>query len=75
MAKGFSQVERIDYSKNFTHVAKMNSTCLVLSHATSQGWSNYQMDVESVFLHWDLQEEIYMEQPLGFAHDSSLVLL
>jgi hypothetical protein len=34
------------------------------------------MDVKSSFLHRDLQEEIYMEQPLGYVeNDSSLVCL
>ena len=32
------------------------------------------MDVESAFLHGDLHEKIYMEQPHGFIqNDSSLV--
>jgi len=31
------------------------------------------MDVKSDFLHRDLKEEIYMENPQGYVHDSSLV--
>ena len=50
----------------------MDSIHLVLSLASSQHWSVYQMDVKSAFLHRDLQEEIYMEQPLGFVQESSL---
>jgi len=71
VAKGFSQV--IYYSKTISLVAEMDSIHLVLSLAASQGWSVYQMDVKSAFLHGDLHEEIYMEQPLGFVQDSSLV--
>jgi hypothetical protein len=62
IAKGFSQVEGIDYNETFSHVAKMNSICLVLSLLASHKWEVHQMDVKSAFLHGDLQEEIYMEQ-------------
>jgi hypothetical protein len=52
----------------------MNSIRLVLSLAASHKWEVHQMDVKSAFLHGDLKEEIYMEQPLGYVHnDSSLV--
>ncbi len=74
VAKGFSQVEGIDYTETFSPVAKMNFVCLVLSLAASFKWEVHQMDVKSAFLHGDLHEEIYMEQPIGFIQtDSSLV--
>eukprot|EP00253_Pinus_taeda_P035013 PITA_35013 len=52
----------------------MNSIRLVLSIAASFKWEVHQMYVKSAFLHGDMHEEIYMEQPLGFIQlDSSLV--
>eukprot|EP00253_Pinus_taeda_P035517 PITA_35517 len=52
----------------------MNSIRLVLSLAASFKWEVHQMDVKSAFLHGELHEEIYMEQPPGFIQtDSSLV--
>eukprot|EP00253_Pinus_taeda_P015470 PITA_15470 len=52
----------------------MNSIRLVLSLAASLKWEVHQMDVKSAFLHGDLHEEIYMEQPIAFIQtDSSLV--
>jgi hypothetical protein len=32
----------------------------------AKGWSLHQMDVKNVFPHGDLQEKMYMEQPLGY---------
>ena len=74
VAKGFSEVEGIDYTETFAPVSKMNSIHLVISLAASFKWEVHQMDVKSTFLHGDLHAEIYMEQPPGFIHnDSSLV--
>ena len=73
VTKGFSQVPGIDYSENFALVARINSIRLVLAIAAANRWEAHQMDVKSAFLHGDLQEEIYMEQPQGFVQDSSLV--
>ena len=74
VAKGFSQVEGIDYTETFSPVAKINSVRLVLSLAASFKWEVHQMDIKSAFLHGDLHEGIYMEQPIDFIQtDSSLV--
>jgi hypothetical protein len=66
-------VHGIDYDETFTPVAKMDSIHLALSIAATKGWEVHHMDVKNSFLHGDLSKEIYMEQPHGFMHDSSLV--
>ena len=38
----------------------------IISIASNNGWNLFQMDVKNAFLHGDLQEEVYMEIPLGF---------
>jgi hypothetical protein len=38
---------------------------LALAIATARRWEVHQMDVKNAFLHGDLEEEIYMEQPRG----------
>eukprot|EP00253_Pinus_taeda_P008990 PITA_08990 len=73
VAKGFQQVHGIDYDETFAPVAKMDSIRLTLAIAAAQRWEVHQMDVKNAFLHGDLFEEIYMEQPHGFIQDSSLV--
>ncbi|CAL8105839.1 unnamed protein product [Prunus armeniaca] len=39
---------------------------LVLSIAAMNRWSLRQLDVKNVFLHGDLEEEVFMHQPQGF---------
>eukprot|EP00253_Pinus_taeda_P028107 PITA_28107 len=73
VAKGFQQVHGIDCDETFAPVAKMDSIRLTLAIAAAEWWEVHQMDVKNAFLHGDLSEEIYMEQPHGFIQDSSLV--
>eukprot|EP00253_Pinus_taeda_P035523 PITA_35523 len=73
VAKGFQQVHGVDYDKTFASVAKMDSIRLALSIAAARGWEVHHMDVKNAFLHGDLEEEIYMEQPPGYMQNSSLV--
>ena len=73
VTKGIQQVHGIDCDETFAPVAKMDSIRLALSIAASKGWEVHQMDMKNAFLHGDLSEEIYMEQPQGFMQDSSLV--
>ena len=65
VAKGYSQIEGIDYMDSFTPVAHLESMHTVLSIAASLDWEIHQFDVKTEFLHGDLMEDIYMEQPEG----------
>ena len=73
MAKNYSQVHGIDYTETFAPVAKMDSIRQVLALAATKCWEVHHMDVKSAFLHGEIQEEIYMQQPKGFQEDPSLV--
>ncbi|GKB41218.1 polyprotein [Tanacetum coccineum] len=66
VAKGYAQTYGIDYSETFSPVAMIYSIWLFISLASTYDWALHQLDVKNAFLHGDLQEEVYMEQPLGF---------
>ena len=63
VVKGYTQIYGSDYYDTFSPVAKMASICLLFSMATMRSWPQYQLDIKKAFLHGDLAEEVYMEQP------------
>ena len=66
VVKGYSQKKGIDYDEIFSPVVKMSSIRVVLGLAASLDLEVEQMDVKTAFLHGNLEEEIYMEQPEGY---------
>ena len=73
VAKGYSQVNGIDYNEDFALVAKMDCIRLALAIVASKQWELHHMDVKCSFLNGDLTEEIYMQKPEGFLSNPSLV--
>ena len=61
VAKGYAQTYGVKYSDAFSPVAKMTSVRLFISLATTYNWNLHQHDIKNVFLHGNLQEEVYME--------------
>ncbi|CAN0905823.1 Retrovirus-related Pol polyprotein from transposon TNT 1-94, partial [Linum grandiflorum] len=66
VVKGCNQKKGIDFDEIFSPVVKMTSIRTVLGFAASLDLELEQLDVKTAFLHGNLHEEIYMEQPEGF---------
>ena len=50
----------------FSPVSMLTSIRLFISLAVTHGWYLRQLDIKNAFLHGDLVEEVYMEQPPRF---------
>ena len=67
VAKGFSQVEGINYDDIFSPVVRYETVRLMLAVSALCKWHMRSVDVKTAFLYGELDEELYMEQPEGFA--------
>jgi hypothetical protein len=66
VAKGYSQVEGLDFGETYAPVVRLELIRILLAYATYHGFKLYQMDVKSAFLNGPIKEEVYVEQPPGF---------
>lgn len=55
VTKGYSQKRGINYIK----------VRMIIALALHKSWKIFQLDVKSAFLHGELNEDIYVEQPKG----------
>jgi hypothetical protein len=75
VARGFSQVEGIDYTDTFAPVVRHSTLRILFSIATELELEIDHIDVTTAFLNGELNEKIYMEQPSGFKNCDKVCLL
>nr|KYP53356.1 Retrovirus-related Pol polyprotein from transposon TNT 1-94 [Cajanus cajan] len=66
VVKGFYQKEGIDFNEIFSPVVRHTSIRILLAFVALFDLELEQLDVKTAFLHGELEEEIYMDQPEGF---------
>ena len=69
VAKGYKQEDDFDFDATFSPRVKITTVRILISLATYNNWHIKQLDVSNTFLHGNLKELIYMDQPLGFQHN------
>lgn len=65
VAKGYSQLEGVDFFETFSPTGKPASFRTFVATAAANGWDIEQMDAVSAFLNCDCEEELYLELPDG----------
>lgn len=71
VAKGFSQVEGVDYDQTFSPTVRFESIRQLVAMGASKGMKMHQMDVTTAFLYAPLEEVVYMEQPEGTVEEKN----
>nr|GFA59516.1 zinc finger, CCHC-type [Tanacetum cinerariifolium] len=64
--QGFNQKSGTEYFDTYAPVARISTIRLLIAIASTHNLIIHQMDVKTAFLNGDLEEEVYMNQPLGF---------
>ena len=66
VARGFNQKRGVDFEETFSPTVKMVTLGFLRSFAVQQDMKLKQLDVKTAYLSAEIDEEIYVQQLLGF---------
>jgi hypothetical protein len=73
VARGFQQVEGLDYTETFASTSIPPTWRVLLAIAAVKDWEIEQIDFIGAFLNSDLDEDVYIEIPEGFLEYTKLI--
>ena len=73
VARGFTQRPGVDYWETYSPVIRMESLRAMLAIASKRGYYIKLFEVKTEFLYGELQEDIFMRQPVGFCDGTERV--
>jgi hypothetical protein len=65
VARGFTQQQGVDFEETYSPVMKYKTLRILLTLVVQYGWRLEIMDVQTAYLHADLTDTVYMQQPDG----------
>nr|GEW19497.1 retrovirus-related Pol polyprotein from transposon TNT 1-94 [Tanacetum cinerariifolium] len=75
VVRGYRQEEGLNFEESFAPVTRMEAIRIFLAYAAHKGFTVYQMDVKTAFLHGSLKEDVYVCQPKSFIDADHLSLV
>jgi hypothetical protein len=68
VAKGFTQVDGVDYEDTYTPVARLPSSRAIIAMANRLDLELHQVDIKGAYLNGELKdnEVLYMQHPPGY---------
>ena len=73
VAQGFKQVKGVDYDKTFASQTKLSTVKIILFLANMYDLDLFTFDIKTFFLYGEMQEQVFMEQPPGYAEKDSVM--
>ena len=66
VARGFSQIQSLDYEETFSPTTRFASIRMLLQKAVNENFHIHQMDVKGACLNASIDKDIYVQQPPGY---------